>query len=176
MEWEKWGGPTIWKKVALLHGWEEMAMTVHEIHWPQNGYDCGPIACQVMEHIWTAGFEQDVDRIWIKPALPCTDKFRIRMALDSQEHVKEFVSQLQTTDMRKDLDEDLAPLWRVLDGPLTELTNHDWTREWCTTPIKIYFYSLRENVCNQFHIPPPDPGQSTICAILRFHNFPDESV
>jgi hypothetical protein len=122
MDWESWGGPTIWKKVVLLHGWEETAMTVHEFHWPQNGYDCGPIACQVMEHIWTAGFKQDVDQIWIKPALPCTDKFRIRMALDSQEHVKEFVSQLQTTDMRKDLGEDLAPLWRVLDGPLTELT------------------------------------------------------
>ena len=63
-DWAVWGGPTIWARVCELYGWPHArltGMTVHSVDWIQNGYDCGPIACQVVANIWAGGLSLDGD-------------------------------------------------------------------------------------------------------------------
>ncbi|KAF8055952.1 hypothetical protein FPV67DRAFT_1457535 [Lyophyllum atratum] len=78
-DWDEWGGRQIWRNLATLHGWEVTEMTVREVNWQQNGFDCGPIACQVLEHIWNNGFERTA-LVWNLPPLPCVHPLRLRMA------------------------------------------------------------------------------------------------
>ncbi|KAG1760492.1 hypothetical protein EV702DRAFT_985523 [Suillus placidus] len=60
-DWEAWGGPRYWRNVAALHGW--MAGDVTDVciraqDWTQNGVDCGPIACSVLEQALTSGLDK----------------------------------------------------------------------------------------------------------------------
>jgi hypothetical protein len=80
--WEEWGGPIIWRNLTLLHGWGHIHLTVKTLDWEQNGYDCGPIACQVLESIWTQGFELTSRDVWKKPRLPCCHPICIQIISD----------------------------------------------------------------------------------------------
>src|SRR5215510_4791058 len=99
--WDTWGGPNIWKNVTLLHGWEMTAVTVHEINWHQNGNDCGPIGCQVIDFIWRCGFTLDKNRMWVMPTLPCVHAIRISMAINSRDRVLWAISQDQSHNMHQ---------------------------------------------------------------------------
>jgi hypothetical protein len=81
--WAEWDGPTIWRNLAILHGWSCSTLSVRTLDWIQNGYDCGPIACQVLERIWTTGFELTSTGIWRKPSLPCCHQIRLQIASDT---------------------------------------------------------------------------------------------
>jgi hypothetical protein len=61
-EWKAWGGPGYWTTVAALHGWtagDPTDVSIRPQNWEQNGVDCGPIACSVLEQILTAGLDGD---------------------------------------------------------------------------------------------------------------------
>ena len=82
-DWESWGGSNIWRNVATLHGWNAADETmVYEQNWVQNGYDCGAIACQVIDVIWANGFSCGSQGFWQKPTLPCCHPVRQQMAAD----------------------------------------------------------------------------------------------
>ena len=82
-DWADWGGPAIWARICELYGWPRARLagiTVHSVDWIQNGYDCGPIACQVVEKIWVGGLPLDGDGLWERPSLPCCHAQRLNMA------------------------------------------------------------------------------------------------
>ncbi|KAG8916492.1 hypothetical protein FRC01_003117 [Tulasnella sp. 417] len=56
-DWELWGGPHLWDKVAALHGWDPTPRpVVHEaINWKQNGIDCGTEAASVLQYLLSHG-------------------------------------------------------------------------------------------------------------------------
>ncbi|KIJ57859.1 hypothetical protein HYDPIDRAFT_34731 [Hydnomerulius pinastri MD-312] len=74
-DWNTWDGPHYWLKVARLHLWDAGDPTdvrVFSRDWPQNGYDCGPTACAVLQRCLQDGLE----RTWrslLEPnaELPC---------------------------------------------------------------------------------------------------------
>lgn len=80
--WEEWGGPIIWRNLTLLHGWGHIQLTVKTLDWKQNGYDCGPIACQVLQSIWIKGFELTSRGAWKKPGFPCCHPIRMQITSD----------------------------------------------------------------------------------------------
>lgn len=84
-DWDAWGGPQIWEKLAKLHGWECTEMTVSKVNWLQNGRDCGPTTGQVLEEIWTRGFRTQ-EGLWQKPNLACCHSMRIRIANEVHVH------------------------------------------------------------------------------------------
>jgi hypothetical protein len=55
-------------------------MRLHFVNWPQNGYDCGPIACQVTQHLLKEGLSLTKDGRWIKPLLHCCHPLRVKLA------------------------------------------------------------------------------------------------
>ncbi|OJA20364.1 hypothetical protein AZE42_07317 [Rhizopogon vesiculosus] len=60
--WEDWRGPEYWRKIAAFHGWRAGDITdvfIQNRDWPQNGYDCGPIACSILEQALYSGLDQD---------------------------------------------------------------------------------------------------------------------
>jgi hypothetical protein len=62
------------------HGWDMQDYSVLRVDWPQNGYDCGPIACQVAIHILCNDFQRDFDGFWAMPDnLPCAHRTRRSM-------------------------------------------------------------------------------------------------
>ena len=69
-DWDSWQGHRIWSKVCKLMGWTNLpAMTLQTVDWKQNGYDCGPIACQVAQDILDKGFQVDITGYWRKPLI-----------------------------------------------------------------------------------------------------------
>ncbi|KAG2136431.1 hypothetical protein DEU56DRAFT_756337 [Suillus clintonianus] len=59
-DWEAWEGPRYWRNVAALHGWTAGDVTdvcIRTQDWTQNGVDCGPIACSVLEQALTCGLD-----------------------------------------------------------------------------------------------------------------------
>jgi len=81
-DWASWNGQQIWRRVCQLMGWTGLpAMTLRTVDWTQNGYDCGPIACQVAQHIFLKGMRTDGSGQWKRPAmLGCCHTLRLRMA------------------------------------------------------------------------------------------------
>lgn len=83
-DWGTWDGIRIWSRVCTLFGWNEVGlgtMTLCSVDWVQNGYDCGPIACQIVWQLMTNGKEVitgDLD--WNAPKLPCCHALRKKMA------------------------------------------------------------------------------------------------
>jgi len=83
-DWVEWGGPRIWAWVCKLYGWSEdqvRGMSVNSVDWHQNGYDCGPTACQIVESIWVRGLALDGEGLWKGPNLPCCHAQRLTMAI-----------------------------------------------------------------------------------------------
>ncbi|KAG5222170.1 hypothetical protein IMY05_C3416000500 [Salix suchowensis] len=75
-----------WQRLCALHGWDDSSseVTGMETNWIQNGYDCGPIACQVIFHIWSEGFLTDIRGYWTIPEFPCCHPLRVAMAKELQ--------------------------------------------------------------------------------------------
>ncbi|KAG1789583.1 uncharacterized protein HD556DRAFT_1492627, partial [Suillus plorans] len=78
--WEDWQGPGYWRRIASLHGWSIGDVTkISVIHrdWMQNGVDCGPIACSVLQQCLASG----LDEIGGLPTfhVQCGHKLRIHM-------------------------------------------------------------------------------------------------
>jgi hypothetical protein len=59
-EWKAWGGPDYWTRIAAIHGWnagDPDNVYIKARNWEQNGVDCGPIACAVLEQVLIAGLD-----------------------------------------------------------------------------------------------------------------------
>jgi len=81
--WEEWGGPRIWAQVCKLYGWSPAqfpGLSINTVDWIQNGYDCGPISCQVVESLWISGLPLDGNGLWKRPSLPCCHSLRLNIA------------------------------------------------------------------------------------------------
>jgi len=92
--WLDWDGKRIWTRVCDLFGWSEGEIgqiTLGSVNWLQNGYDCGPISCQVVQHLMTKGFSQNGNQQWKKPNLPCCHPLRKTMVQTINELVVEGV-------------------------------------------------------------------------------------
>jgi hypothetical protein len=81
-DWDSWQGRRIWSRVCILMGWADLPpMTLRTTDWRQNGYDCGPIACHVVQHILTVGLQTQVTGQWKAPSMmACYHMLRWRMA------------------------------------------------------------------------------------------------
>ncbi|KAF8317817.1 hypothetical protein F5887DRAFT_1088627 [Amanita rubescens] len=104
-----WDLLEVWSKVATLHGWDfDLDFNVYELNWEQNGNDCGPIVCQVLEHIWIHGFHVSASGRWLKPeSLPCCHFIRRQIISDFQVQV---------------LDWSRVEAWAVLDPSNLDMT------------------------------------------------------
>ena len=47
-------------------------------NWTQNGYDCGPVSCFVMESLINTGLYDVEDKVYIPP-IPCGHRLQLRM-------------------------------------------------------------------------------------------------
>ncbi|MDX6295993.1 MAG: hypothetical protein QOH50_5252, partial [Kribbellaceae bacterium] len=90
-DWTSWNGVKIWTKVCQLMGWTGLpSMVLRKVDWKQNGYDCGPIACQVSQHILINGLKTDGNGQWKRPTiLRCGHLLRLKMAEVVHEKVVE---------------------------------------------------------------------------------------
>ncbi|KAF9230725.1 hypothetical protein BU15DRAFT_83272 [Melanogaster broomeanus] len=80
-DWETWAGPLYWTRIAALHGLnpgDPQEVTVVTHNWPQNGMDCGPIACFLLKHFMDSGLGLDTGSIYLPP-IPCGHELRWRM-------------------------------------------------------------------------------------------------
>ncbi|KAG1843312.1 hypothetical protein DFJ58DRAFT_854529 [Suillus subalutaceus] len=60
-DWNEWRGPDYWRRIGALHGWgtgDVADVSVISMDWEQNGVDCGPIACSVLEQCLSAGLDE----------------------------------------------------------------------------------------------------------------------
>ncbi|KAG2108265.1 uncharacterized protein F5147DRAFT_773848 [Suillus discolor] len=60
-DWEDWGGPEYWTRIGDLHEWslgDVSDVSVITKDWVQNGLDCGPIACSVLEQCLASGINE----------------------------------------------------------------------------------------------------------------------
>ncbi|KIJ58749.1 hypothetical protein HYDPIDRAFT_33862 [Hydnomerulius pinastri MD-312] len=60
-DWTVWNGPHYWSRVAQLHVWdpgnpEDVQVLTKD--WQQNGHDCGPIACAVLQRALKDGLDE----------------------------------------------------------------------------------------------------------------------
>ena len=107
------------ERLYRLHGWPQWNedtpnwITVHQVNWQQNGYDCGPITCQVIEHIWLHGFHQR-GPYWNRPALQCGHQMRYRMATEIDQKIRETITSY-----------DVLPTI-LTDQELNTLCQQDW--------------------------------------------------
>ncbi|KAF9448814.1 hypothetical protein P691DRAFT_759593 [Macrolepiota fuliginosa MF-IS2] len=78
--WQGWGGQQVLNTICKYHGWDPQGYRVYHSDWRQNGYDCGPITCQVVESIWRNGFVTNPYGFWTSHTnLPCPHKTRRKM-------------------------------------------------------------------------------------------------
>jgi hypothetical protein len=59
--WSDWNGPEYWRRIAVLHGWstgDVADVSIRTRDWLQNGVDCGPIACSVLEQCLKLGLDE----------------------------------------------------------------------------------------------------------------------
>ncbi|KAF9218094.1 hypothetical protein BS17DRAFT_823487 [Gyrodon lividus] len=80
-DWETWMGPLYWARIAALHGFDagdprQVSVVTH--NWPQNGRDCGPIACFLLKHFMDHGVGIAVGDLHFPP-IPCGHELRWRM-------------------------------------------------------------------------------------------------
>ncbi|KAI9449509.1 hypothetical protein HD554DRAFT_2181041 [Boletus coccyginus] len=86
-DWKAWRGPERWKIIADLHLWdagdpEDTMVIIRD--WPQNGYDCGPIACALIQKCMEKGLEETWHSllaipIGANPPIPCGHILRLNM-------------------------------------------------------------------------------------------------
>jgi hypothetical protein len=97
-DWDSWQGRRIWSKACRLMGWNEDSLppmarpwngeeegqpriVLRQTNWKQNGNDCGPIACQVSQHILLRGLQVEGAGQWKQPAMvACCHTLRLKMA------------------------------------------------------------------------------------------------
>ncbi|KIJ59094.1 hypothetical protein HYDPIDRAFT_33540 [Hydnomerulius pinastri MD-312] len=87
-DWNLWRGPHYWARVATLHGHNAGDVTNVDVivrNWAQNGFDCGPIACFVLESLMNNGMNQNNGPSVHIPTIPCGHQLRLNMFY----HVKE---------------------------------------------------------------------------------------
>lgn len=78
-----WGLQSVAYNILHLHGWPlDLDFNVYEVNWKQNGFDCGPIVCHMLEYIWIHGFHLSQQGHWAKAPLTCCHSIRRRMASD----------------------------------------------------------------------------------------------
>jgi len=151
----------ICKRLYELHGWPDWDeetpshITVYETNFEQNGYDCGPIACQVIEHIMLNGFHRR-GRYWNKPALECGHHMRFRMGLEINQKIQDNIASFEAlptilTEQQLDnvfqqdwascvfMKDDLITYWRYNPGQRFQVINQKLQREMqkcnaCRTP------------------------------------------
>ena len=89
-DWNSWQGSRIWSKVCKLMGWYGLPkMVLRTTDWKQNGYDCGPIACQVAQHILAKGLQIETTGQWKRPTMmACCHMLRLKMA----EHIYQVIT------------------------------------------------------------------------------------
>lgn len=81
--WHPWQGKRVWPTVCKLMGWDHSnigPIQLCSIDWKQNGYDCGPIACQVALRIMEHGIDMDMSSFWSAKQFPCCHLLRIKIA------------------------------------------------------------------------------------------------
>lgn len=86
-DWSTWRGPERWRIIADLHSWnasnpEDVLIMIRD--WPQNGYDCGPIACALIRQCMEEGIDQTWELlsnvpIGSPPPIPCGHLLRLDM-------------------------------------------------------------------------------------------------
>lgn len=81
-DWNAWKGPQRWESIATLHGWEAGSpddVRIIPKNWIQNGVDCGPIACSVLEQALSSGLGDTGDLPLQSFHIPCGHILRIAM-------------------------------------------------------------------------------------------------
>lgn len=133
-DWASWDGHRIWRRVCALFGWDEKSlspMRLCSVSWVQNGYDCGPIACQITQHLMQNGLHLDRDLHWKRPKLPCCHPLRKRVA----ERVNELIwvgyenFQLLGIEQIQDIDITQFDTWTGVMDTLRVIFEEDPTSE-----------------------------------------------
>ncbi|KAG1837859.1 hypothetical protein DFJ58DRAFT_734148 [Suillus subalutaceus] len=81
-DWNAWNGPQRWESIATLHGWRagrSEDVRIIPKNWIQNGVDCGPIACSVLEQALSFGLDDHGDLPLQSFHIPCGHILRIAM-------------------------------------------------------------------------------------------------
>ncbi|KAG2335724.1 hypothetical protein BDR05DRAFT_953867, partial [Suillus weaverae] len=81
-DWNSWDGPRRWGSIAVLHGWrpgDSDDVRIIAKNWIQNGVDCGPIACSVLEQALSSGLDDNGDLPLQSFHIPCGHILRIAM-------------------------------------------------------------------------------------------------
>jgi hypothetical protein len=79
-DWNDWRGPEYWRKIGALHGWntgDVEDVSIIPMDWEQNGDDCGPIACSVLEQCLKFGLDEEGNLPDFE--IQCGHKLRIHM-------------------------------------------------------------------------------------------------
>ncbi|KAH0834639.1 hypothetical protein J3R83DRAFT_10148 [Lanmaoa asiatica] len=86
-DWHTWRGPERWQIIADLHHWdarnpEDTLVLMRD--WPQNGYDCGPIACTLIQKCMEQGLEETWNSLLAvpngaSPPIPCGHILRLNI-------------------------------------------------------------------------------------------------
>ena len=94
LDWKAWRGPERWKIIADLHFWdtgdpEDVLVIIRD--WPQNGYDCGPISCALIQKCIEDGIEVTWESlstvpIGSRPPIPCGHILRLNMLAHVRQH------------------------------------------------------------------------------------------
>ena len=131
-DWDSWGGKCIWARLCTLYGWNEEElgeMKLCSVNWTQNGYDCGPIACQIVWDLMTYGYRVNRELKWKMPSFPCCHTLRKTMAQKINEIIVEGVEIFHTLGegfLRElSADENEYKNWVELMGPMTEAIRHN---------------------------------------------------
>jgi hypothetical protein len=88
-DWNDWRGPEYWRKIGALHGWstgDVADVSIVSMDWEQNGVDCGPIACSVLEQCLKLGLDEQGNLPDFE--IQCGHKLRIHMLRVIAAHVK----------------------------------------------------------------------------------------
>lgn len=91
---DKWSG--LKGRLSRMSDYEGLDMRDFRIFhsdWPQNGTDCGPIACQVVESIIRDGFRRHPDHHWLMPPSPCPHHTRKVILCVLSELIPRFLEQ-----------------------------------------------------------------------------------
>ncbi|KAG5634559.1 hypothetical protein H0H81_001530, partial [Sphagnurus paluster] len=109
------------ERLYKLCGWNQWdedtpdQITVFQKNSRQNGYDCGPITCEVIEYILLYGFHRR-GRYWNQPMLHCGHQMRHRMAVDIGRKIQENIASfdnLPTILTRQQLDNIFQQDWEA---------------------------------------------------------------
>jgi hypothetical protein len=120
-DWDSWDGRRIWRRVCALFGWDTVSIPLSPIrlcsvNWVQNGYDCGPIACQISQHLMQNGLCLDRDIHWKRPKLPCCHPLRKKVAERVNHLIWDGIRafDLLSAEQIQEIDSTLANTWADL--------------------------------------------------------------